>query len=264
MLRPTATNTVNVLRRLFSQHGLPEVIVSDNGTQFTSTQFIEFCRENGIEHIRSPPYHPQSNGQAERFVDTFKRALLKSQGEGTTEEILQRFLLVYRSTPNPQTPNNKTPAEVLMGRKLRNINDALLPKEGGLKINTKHAGTSELPVNTPVYARDYRPGYGKWAEGTIAARRGKVLYEIIVNGGTWIRHRNQLRPRHVHNSDENPPDLPLDILLDTFDINASNQPAETHLELPGPADSRRLPRRRTDRVRRPPVRIQVDPRRQYY
>nr|VZI32415.1 unnamed protein product [Spirometra erinaceieuropaei] len=96
----TASATIAFLRRIFSQHGLPEVLVSDNGSQFTSSLFEDFCRQHNIQHLRSPPYHPQSNGQAERFVDTFKRALLKARGEGTTDEIVQAFLFSYRTTPN--------------------------------------------------------------------------------------------------------------------------------------------------------------------
>ncbi|CAH8643202.1 unnamed protein product, partial [Schistosoma guineensis] len=96
---PSTTRTIKLLNRIFAQHGLPETIVTDNGSQFTSSQFREFCLQNSINHVRSPPYHPQSNGQAERFVDTFKRAMLKARGEGTTEDIIERFLVAYRTTP---------------------------------------------------------------------------------------------------------------------------------------------------------------------
>ncbi|BHF84818.1 hypothetical protein SprV_0902797000 [Sparganum proliferum] len=84
----TASATIEFLRRIFSQHGLPEVLVSDNGSQFTSSTFEDYCHQRNIQHLRSPPYHPQSNGQAERFVDTFKRARLKARGETTMNQIV--------------------------------------------------------------------------------------------------------------------------------------------------------------------------------
>ena len=82
VLNPTSRQTVARLRKLCAQNGVPETIVSDNGTQFTAHEFEEFCKANAFSHILSPPYHPQSNGRAERFVDTFKRGLLKLRGEG--------------------------------------------------------------------------------------------------------------------------------------------------------------------------------------
>ncbi|TNN18713.1 hypothetical protein EWB00_009952, partial [Schistosoma japonicum] len=122
---------------IFSRNGLPDMIVSDNGSQFTSSQFQEFCRRLGIIHYRSPPYHPQSNGQAERFVDTFKRALLKSKGEETSMESLQNFLFVYRTTPNDALPEKKSPAEALMGRKLKTIHKLMLPSRATRKVIEK-------------------------------------------------------------------------------------------------------------------------------
>ena len=109
------------LQRIFAQFGLPETIVSENGTQFTSTVFQEYCAENAIKHVRSPPFHPQSNGQAERFVDTFKRALIKLRNDGTYKESLQTFLFSYRTTPCASSPNGLSPAENFLGRQLRSV-----------------------------------------------------------------------------------------------------------------------------------------------
>ena len=58
----TAGNTINELRLIFAQHGLPGEVVFDNGPQFVSTEFAEFMNKNGIKHTLRPPYHPQSNG----------------------------------------------------------------------------------------------------------------------------------------------------------------------------------------------------------
>ncbi|XP_032090813.1 uncharacterized protein K02A2.6-like, partial [Thamnophis elegans] len=71
----TAESTVRALRRLFATHGLPDLVVSDNGPQFMSTTFQEFLAEQGIRHAPIAPYHPASNGRAERAVRSAKEAL---------------------------------------------------------------------------------------------------------------------------------------------------------------------------------------------
>ena len=66
--------TVEPLREVFARYGLPEHLNSDNGRQFTSEVFQNFMEANNIKHTFSAPYHPATNGQAERFVQTFKQA----------------------------------------------------------------------------------------------------------------------------------------------------------------------------------------------
>ena len=96
---------------------------SDNGTAFTSSEFQEFLRSNGIEHLRSAPYHPSSNGLAERAVQTVKAGVKRLKG--SLEVRLSRFLFKYRVTP--QATTGIAPAELLMGRRLRTHLDLLFP-----------------------------------------------------------------------------------------------------------------------------------------
>lgn len=74
MTSTTSANTISVLRHVFNAHGLPLQLVSDNGPQFVSVEFAQFLKANGVKHIRSSPYHPSSNGLAERFKQAMKAA----------------------------------------------------------------------------------------------------------------------------------------------------------------------------------------------
>ena len=72
MSSSTSQATIRALRQLFATYGLPQQLVSDNGPQFSSVEFATFLTRNGVKHIRSSPYHPSTNGLAERFVHTLK------------------------------------------------------------------------------------------------------------------------------------------------------------------------------------------------
>ena len=120
---PSSQQAITALRNIFSTHGLPEMLVSDNGSAFTSIEFQTFVEKNGIRHVRSAPYHPSSNGQAERVVQTFKEAILKTTGDVQTR--LARFLFQYRLTPHSST--GLSPAEMLLGRRPRSHLDLIHP-----------------------------------------------------------------------------------------------------------------------------------------
>ena len=95
-------NTIEHLRSVFARFGLPKVMVTDNGSCFTSSDFTKFTRRNQIRHLRTAPYHPSFNGLAERAVQTFKLGM-KKQTNGTLQTKLSCFLFHYRLTPNATT-----------------------------------------------------------------------------------------------------------------------------------------------------------------
>ena len=99
MTSTTTARTISVLREMFARFGLPKHLVSDNGPQFTSDEFEQFLVGNGVNHIRSSPYHPSTNGAAERLVQTVKQALRSGCRDGLSlERALASFLQRYRCT----------------------------------------------------------------------------------------------------------------------------------------------------------------------
>ena len=98
--------------------------MTDNGPCFISEEFHEYMTRNGIHHIRSSPYHPASNGLAERAVLVFKEGCKKMK-EGTISDKIARFLFSYRNLPHSTT--GVSPAELMFGRQLRSQLDLLKP-----------------------------------------------------------------------------------------------------------------------------------------
>ena len=112
----TATSTITIehLRNIFATHGLPEMLETDNASYFTSTEFQDFMKLNGVRHVTSAPYHPATNGLAERAVQTVKQ-FLKKPSSDSLQTRLSRFLLQYRITPH--TTTGTSPPELLLGRR---------------------------------------------------------------------------------------------------------------------------------------------------
>ena len=77
MTSATSFTTIQHLRQLFTQFGMPETIVTSNGTQFTTAEFKQFCTRTGIHLIPVAPYHLSSNGLAEWAVRIFKHGFHK-------------------------------------------------------------------------------------------------------------------------------------------------------------------------------------------
>jgi transposase InsO family protein len=123
---PNATShtVIEQLRTVFAQFGLPETVVTDNGTCFVSAEFESFLKVNGIKHLTSAPYHPASNGLAERAVQMVKKGLKKTL-LGSISSHLATTLMSYRLTP--QSTTGVSPAELLLGKQPRSRLDLLKP-----------------------------------------------------------------------------------------------------------------------------------------
>ena len=113
----TAAQTIGAMRRVFSCHGLPNRLVTDNEPQFTEWDFQYFMRYIGIKHQLTPLYNPASIGQAERLVQEFMKASKSNPPERNVLDHISAFLLRYRTTTNTMT--GKTPSELLMKQVLR-------------------------------------------------------------------------------------------------------------------------------------------------
>lgn len=87
MSTATASTTIQRLRQLFAQFGIPESIISDNGPQFVAAEFQDFSQLNGIKHTRVAPYHSSSNGLAERAMKIFQQGLKKQSGGSFTDQV---------------------------------------------------------------------------------------------------------------------------------------------------------------------------------
>ena len=257
----TSARTIMVLRHLFAKYGIPEQLVSDNGSQFTSDEFAEFLRANGVKHIRSAPYHPASNGAAERFVRTFKTAMKAGhQQKLSTHHRLENFLLTYRSTPHATT--NQTPAALFLGRELRTRLDLLKPsiarqveeKQASQKEkHDRHAREREFHVGQQVMVRNLRPGPA-WVPGTIVKRLGPVSFLVEVSGLIWKRHVDHLRmytdnPESVGTTENTSAEMDLSI------STPSTEPATTNTPNPAVVASDSNERRYPQRERRPPERF---------
>lgn len=232
--------TIDCLQDCFARFGNPVELVSDNATGFTSAVFKTFCEENGIVHKTIAAFHPQSNGQAEKFVDTFKRALKKMEGEGKVGEIVSKFLQIYRITPNRSSQHGKSPSEAMFGRKIRTNLSLLLPPkethhlknvEQEKQFNQKHGAVQrDFHVKDSVNVIRHQNNKSHWEAGIVIEKIGNVMYNVLLNkSNKLVRvHTNQMRKIPNPQTTEKSKDLPLYILLEDFKIkdtseNSNNQ-----------------------------------------
>ena len=128
-----ATSVAKALEQgWFLRHGYPLAVLSDQGRNVDGTLINTLCEKLGIAKLRSSPYHPQGDGQAERSVETFKQAMRCLLAERRISEtdwpaLVQEVTFTCNSYINVST--GYSPHEVMHGARLRSKADCVFPVE---------------------------------------------------------------------------------------------------------------------------------------
>lgn len=219
---------------------------------------------NGINHKVTAPYHPATNGQAERYVQTVKKSLRAMQTDGGSFNLkLCRFLIQYRKMPNATT--GVSPAELMFKRNIRTRIDLVkrdLTSEIGEKQLPNEKSERRFEVDDQVQYRTYGDKARKWKYGTITNKTGDLHYEVINNGRTQRRHLDQLLPYEgtiPHEPNVVVPEVEEPILSPPSSTVPEEIPIKPETSDPPPVGkpSRPIPVRRSTRKPKPPNRMNL-------
>ena len=182
------TTSAAVIRKLschFARYGIPETVISDNGPQFSSREFADFAEIWDFKHTTSTPGYPQSNGLAERTVQTAKKILSKAR-EDTKSPLLA--ILEYRNTP---VDSLKSPAELMFGRQLRSI----------LPTIQQHLRQKEINPSEIMARRKYQ----QLQQKKYYDRNAKPLQPLQTNDKVYLQLTGEKwQPAKITNTDDNP------------------------------------------------------------
>ena len=197
----SSTNTIEKLRTVFATHGLPHKVVTDNGSSFTSEEFRSYMSSNGITHVTTAPYHPSSNGLAERAVQTLTESYKGNHPSRTNLQVL----FTYRITPH--TTTGVPPAQLLMNRRLRSRFDRLFPdlqhrvQKKQAEQAASHDNSKPLRsfhVGDLVFTKDFSSTPLLWIPGTVVKVSGPLSYHIELRDGRVVRrHVDAVRSRKL-------------------------------------------------------------------
>uniref|UniRef100_A0A3P9JEV3 Integrase catalytic domain-containing protein n=1 Tax=Oryzias latipes TaxID=8090 RepID=A0A3P9JEV3_ORYLA len=196
----TTLPVINKLKAIFARHGVPEILITDNGPQFSAAEFAAFATDYDFSHVTSSPHYPQSNGEADGAVRTIK-ALLK-KGEDP-----HKALMAYRATP---LAHGSSPAQLLMGRNIRTplpvSKEKLQPKWPNLLLfrskdqDQKQKQAFWFNKRHKIQTKqELRPGQQVWVKnakcpGTVSGPANTPRsYNIDMPSGRLRRNRSQIR-----------------------------------------------------------------------
>ena len=200
---------------VFARFGLPDVVVTDGGPPFNSKELVDFFQKHSIKVMKSPPYNPSSNGQAERMVRVVKEGLKKflldpEMASLNTEDLVSYFLFGYRNTC--LEGSSSFPSERLFSYKPKTLLDLIHPRNSFRNHLTKrdNVDKSVYSYNTKdyhkpdwidklrpgdlVYFKNFKPtDIRRWLEAKFLKRVSLTTFQVSVGGRVYLAHRNQLK-----------------------------------------------------------------------
>jgi hypothetical protein len=201
----TSGLVIRAMEQMFAKYGIPEKMITDNGTQYVSDEFKKFSREYGFDHSTTSPRFPQANGKAERAVGVCKQLMQKSL---IAKSDFYVALLDFRNTP--QAEIGLSPAQRMFGRRTRSLIPAVSKKfeqqqlpNVKQRIESSRAkqkqyfdeGSKELPeLKVGDTVRMRLPGQKTWSRGTVVKKAGVRSFVVRVNGKNYRRNRRQVIP----------------------------------------------------------------------
>ncbi|XP_058816952.1 uncharacterized protein LOC131680250 [Topomyia yanbarensis] len=206
-------HVIKVFLNIFARYGLPDVLVTDGGPPFNSLDFVDFFIKQGVHVMKSPPYHPESNGQAERMVrlvkDVFKKFLIDPEIKKLETELqISYFLLNYRNTCLED--DGRFPSERLLSYKPKTLLDLINPKSN-FKHNSEVRHDEISPANSATtesfndqfvdlkcgdliyYKNANRSDIRRWLPATFLKRISTTIFQISLGGRLIAAHRQQLK-----------------------------------------------------------------------
>ena len=200
----TARIIIKELKAVIARFGIPDILVTDNGPQFVSSEFSVFARTSEFKHVTSSPTYAQSNGKAENAVKTVKHLFKKCKDSGQTEYLA---LLDWQNTPTAGI--GTSPGQRLMGRRCKTLlpmaGKLLQPRsdtEGEARAllgakqrqkfhNNRHTKRLE-EISPGETVRVKLPGKERWTKGTCTENLDHRSYFVKVGDTQYRRNRRHL------------------------------------------------------------------------
>ena len=205
---PSKTQTAQATARMLwdnfiCHYGFPEKFISDQGRNFESDLIKELCKIAGVKKVHTTPYHPQGNGQCERFNSTLCNMLgtLSEEEKSDWKSHLGCMTHAYNCTKHASTTYSpyylmfgrhpRLPIDIEFGLNKPNCSDNSSKSRYIQKLRRRlNYAFQKASKYSDQQAKKYKQGYDKSVKGPQWHENDLVLVKIVAHKG---RHKLQDR-----------------------------------------------------------------------